>query len=373
MHHLDDDEDALPPPIKRYSQIALQQHDSWLDDNDENDDEDDFDDSDTPDSDSDSGSDSAIPPPITRQRSTSLDSYSPTVRTPSTPPVPRKSPLRLQPSPEQQPTVESPPPLERPLLHSRNFSHPFKYYIEKQNERDQNDRIQKERIQKERNQNDRPPVYHHVPKLKPKPSSYRNNRRAPPGLRRRVSLETILSVTTTQSTDELPERPSTERTSTERPSTKSSFASFSTVNEENGSSNGFSGRSLASSLTPSDGTGSTKAASPGSSLLRKLKLTKLKEPRMSPESVGAGLRMDAKLPVYGASQHGSQLTESHSSLSQKSFNSADWKASEFDTSGLSPEELKKCKKKGINPSLYAEMKAARKGKWISPIGGNSIL
>jgi hypothetical protein len=62
-----------------------------------------------------------------------------------------------------------------------------------------------------------------------------------------------------------------------------------------------------------------------------------------------------------------------STASNRSLNSQDWKSSEFDTSSLTEAELKKCKKKGINPALYAEMKAARKGKWVSPIGGNTIL
>jgi hypothetical protein len=56
-----------------------------------------------------------------------------------------------------------------------------------------------------------------------------------------------------------------------------------------------------------------------------------------------------------------------------SRSSSQWTASSHDTSGLTPEELKKCKKKGINPALYAEMKAARKGKWTSPIAGNTFL
>ncbi|CAI6338587.1 unnamed protein product [Periconia digitata] len=59
--------------------------------------------------------------------------------------------------------------------------------------------------------------------------------------------------------------------------------------------------------------------------------------------------------------------------SQMSQSSKDWKASNYDISHLSEAELKKCKKKGINPALYAEMKAARNGKLISPISGNTIL
>ncbi|KAF2635101.1 hypothetical protein P280DRAFT_474016 [Massarina eburnea CBS 473.64] len=71
------------------------------------------------------------------------------------------------------------------------------------------------------------------------------------------------------------------------------------------------------------------------------------------------------------------LTASASRASQTSSQASssvkDWKASSFDTSALSEQELRKCRKKGINPALYAEMKAARKGKFVSPIGGNTFL
>lgn len=52
-----------------------------------------------------------------------------------------------------------------------------------------------------------------------------------------------------------------------------------------------------------------------------------------------------------------------------------WKSSDYDTSGLSVEQIAKLKKKGINPALYAEMKASRKGrgKWTSPLVGNTFL
>ncbi|KAF2692243.1 hypothetical protein K458DRAFT_11696 [Lentithecium fluviatile CBS 122367] len=62
-----------------------------------------------------------------------------------------------------------------------------------------------------------------------------------------------------------------------------------------------------------------------------------------------------------------------SSTSQQSLSSRGWKSSNFDTTTLSKAELKKCRKKSINPALYAEMKAARKGKLVSPIGGNTFL
>ncbi|KAK1069699.1 hypothetical protein LTR48_009493, partial [Friedmanniomyces endolithicus] len=52
-----------------------------------------------------------------------------------------------------------------------------------------------------------------------------------------------------------------------------------------------------------------------------------------------------------------------------------WSSSEYDVSGLSPSEIRKLRKKGINPALYAEMKAARKGKgkWVGPLVGNTFI
>lgn len=52
-----------------------------------------------------------------------------------------------------------------------------------------------------------------------------------------------------------------------------------------------------------------------------------------------------------------------------------WKASDYDTSGLSVAEIHKLRKKGINPALYAEMKAARRGKskWLGALHGNAYI
>lgn len=52
-----------------------------------------------------------------------------------------------------------------------------------------------------------------------------------------------------------------------------------------------------------------------------------------------------------------------------------WTSSDHDISGLSEKKLAKLKKKGINPQLYMEMKAARggKGKFVSPLAGNGFL
>lgn len=54
---------------------------------------------------------------------------------------------------------------------------------------------------------------------------------------------------------------------------------------------------------------------------------------------------------------------------------SEWKSSEYDVSGLSEKKLAKLKKKGINPQLYMEMKAARggKGKFVGPLVGNTYI
>jgi len=60
---------------------------------------------------------------------------------------------------------------------------------------------------------------------------------------------------------------------------------------------------------------------------------------------------------------------------RSSLTSSDWKSSEYDISGLSDKKLAKLKKKGINPQLYMEMKAARggKGKLVGPLVGNTYI
>jgi hypothetical protein len=60
---------------------------------------------------------------------------------------------------------------------------------------------------------------------------------------------------------------------------------------------------------------------------------------------------------------------------RSSLTSADWKSSEYDISGLTDKKLAKLKKKGINPQLYMEMKAARggKGKLVGPLVGNTYI
>lgn len=69
------------------------------------------------------------------------------------------------------------------------------------------------------------------------------------------------------------------------------------------------------------------------------------------------------------------LAPSMAESGRSSLTSADWKSSEYDISGLSDKKLAKLKKKGINPQLYMEMKAARggKGKLVGPLVGNTYI
>ncbi|KAI7458527.1 hypothetical protein KC357_g9259 [Hortaea werneckii] len=68
-------------------------------------------------------------------------------------------------------------------------------------------------------------------------------------------------------------------------------------------------------------------------------------------------------------------TSSNYSNGSNGSTNGPWTSSEFSTTGLSEAEIRKLKKKGINPSLYAEMKAARKGKgkWVGPLVGNTFI
>lgn len=52
-----------------------------------------------------------------------------------------------------------------------------------------------------------------------------------------------------------------------------------------------------------------------------------------------------------------------------------WKSSNYDASQLGEKKLAKLRKKGINPNLYMEMKAARggKGKLVGPLVGNTYI
>lgn len=371
-----DPDDAFPPPIRRSSREALQMRastqPSWLNDDD---------------------SDDAAPPPISRQRSASLDdstsSKTPPRPSHSTPPVPRKSPLRS--------LVDSP---QSPTQQAKNFSHPFQARPPKLGPLQPSNPGPLQHPNPTPVQpppNPRPLAQRILPyRNRPKAVSGRSNPRLPPSLRRWSSLETIDSVTTTQSAqDEDTPRPSIDSTSTR----------VLTLDEEYNSSDHYSA-SIAPSTTRSDDTDSVRSTftptpstaptsstkslpmhackqSSGSSLVRKLTPARFNEPLIMPAHLEIEKTVSFDQTSYRSNSSSSIMTissgrpsangNSSSAGSSRSLNSQDWKSSEYDTSGLSEAELKKCKKKGINPSLYAEMKAARKGKWVSPIGGNTIL
>lgn len=354
-----DQDDALPPPIRRFpGQNAQKQGTLFqqvLNDREE-----------------DNLNDDASPPPISRQRSASLHTESSTFNNTDlsyTPPLPKKSEFRARPNPSQtQSSVGSSP--------ARNFSHPFTNLSRKPTPIVQT----------------RGPV----PNRRPV-KSYHRNHPLRPSLKRWSSLETIESVATTPSIDEglSPSKDvsPTADTSNNIPSFEEEDRSF--VAQQDASSVGFPS-SYASDTTSSASASASAStstlarfvdSSSSSSLMRKLKpKKKFNEPLVRPEN----LRIERTISFDQTSHHTSssssiitissgrpsELGYGSSTASQQSDGSQyskNWKASEFDTSSLTEEELKKCKKKGINPALYAEMKAAKKGKWISSIGGNTIL
>ncbi|KXT17087.1 hypothetical protein AC579_4313 [Pseudocercospora musae] len=73
---------------------------------------------------------------------------------------------------------------------------------------------------------------------------------------------------------------------------------------------------------------------------------------------------------------GGEDTRSHHTVSEDGSGGAygKWHSSDYDTSGLSEKQIKKLERKGVNPALYAEMKAARgSGKVIGALTGNSYV
>lgn len=81
-----------------------------------------------------------------------------------------------------------------------------------------------------------------------------------------------------------------------------------------------------------------------------------------------------------AAQDQHEDAQSHHTVSESgdsgSFDmEGNWSTSDYDVSNLSEAEIRKLQKKGINPALYAEMKAAKKGrnKWIGSLSGNTFL
>jgi hypothetical protein len=234
--------------------------------------------------------------------------------------------------------------------------------------------------------------------------SYRNNKRElknmkklPPHLRRQTSLETINSVTTTASDDQSEdahdppeaEAPSSEWYNLEDDSYSNPPPSIMSKSSSTHSSAGSSRQSITPVETPL-GYASLDHHTP-QSLFRKMLPRKLSDKtqagppsptRLVIEKTTSIDRSSSSITLSGSTSSPSEEYRSlHSILEEnqrhrsgsKSSGSSKWSASDFDISTLSEAEMKRCKKKGINPALYAEMRAAKKGKWTSPIAGNTFL
>ncbi|KAJ4352673.1 hypothetical protein N0V95_004057 [Ascochyta clinopodiicola] len=222
------------------------------------------------------------------------------------------------------------------------------------------------------------------------------NQRLHPRLRRRTSLDTIASVTTTASEfdpedveapsldlftleDEYPITPDVDLgppPTTEPPKAASQPESLRTASVRTASV------SPTHSMFPATPVASAETYPP-KSILQKLKHGKKKDlagidggaERLVIERTVSVDQTSYRSNSSSASNTVSSGTPSRYPPSEagNSRSSSTWTASSHDISGLTPEEIKKCKKKGINPALFAEMKAARKGKWTSPIAGNTFL
>ncbi|KAF2833691.1 hypothetical protein CC86DRAFT_13568 [Ophiobolus disseminans] len=334
------DDDAVPPPIRRSPRAALEHqttaHDARVDDND-------FDEA---------------APAVPRSRSASLESASSLQN--RAPPV---NPLAAHPISPGEVTNFSRQKPSRPLTVDPGYL----------------------RIIASLHSQPPPPVPHRSPaKLK----SYRSNKRLPAHLRRQTSLETIDSVTTTQScnSDEdepdppeaiapspyfftLEDDPATTPVATDAFSLDSSMHSSSVSSRQ-------------SHNPPNTPTASieTEPHSP------KTIFRKMMRKSNGPAGVPDRLVIERKVS-FDRTSHRSSLSASNQSIPSerpigsgifdversRSGSSSEWSASDFDIAGLTEAEINKCKKKGLNPALYAEMKAARKGKWTSPIAGNTFL
>ncbi|KAF3038883.1 hypothetical protein E8E11_002192 [Didymella keratinophila] len=337
-----------------------------------------------------SDSDEDFPPPIPRRHANSYHESPPT--SPGEPP-PRApahvNPLRSHPVPAARTTTDhgsaaapapTLTPAQRPTPQYR-FSHPF------------------------REQLYAPRLPDPAPRRHPKNLvSYKPvNQRLHPQLRRRTSLDTIASVTTTGSArdaeyDETPDvetpSPSMFTLESEYPITPNVDLGPPPMTEPPKPTSLPSSLRTASidsipSMPPTTPVSTTEAQSP-KGMFRKLKSGKRKDSvstqkdSISTDGGADKLVIERTVSVDQTSYRSNSSSASNTissgtpsrypnSEAGNSRSSSTWTASSHDIGGLTPEELKKCKKKGINPALFAEMKAARKGKWTSPIAGNTFL
>ena len=218
--------------------------------------------------------------------------------------------------------------------------------------------------------------------------SYRSaSSRLHPRLHQRTSLETIASVVTTPSVYD-PSDVETPSPDLFNPEDESFGPPPSidtpTVSTSHASSVRSTSISSARSSSTTTRSGESIETQPPRSLFNKRKSKERSQ--LASDKTPERLVIERKVSIGRTSQpsilSSSALNSSSGQLSSTGYptsqtahsqSSGEWKASEHDTSNLSAEELRKCKKKGINPALYAEMKAAKKGRWMSPIAGNTFL
>lgn len=235
-------------------------------------------------------------------------------------------------------------------------------------------------------------------------NSYRINKKTPLHLHRQPSLDTIASVTTTASSHyhdppeaEAPcpdlftlqhgdqqEIPATTPTLTDTTFRISSTKTPPLNPLSPQSSSASSRQSPAPAGTPLEST--NQFHQPPQSLFRKMlprrkeesprlpaRLVIAREVTINHTSDPAELTFHHANPTTSTPQHPPPVSGSISVERSTSQSSWEWSASAFDTRTLTEAELSRCKKKGINPALYAEMRAAKRGKWSSPIAGNSFF
>lgn len=241
-------------------------------------------------------------------------------------------------------------------------------------------------------------LFDHIPPQPPPPvprrsparlKSFRTNKRLPPHLRpRRTSLETIASVTTTQSFTSDEDEPDPPNASAPSPyffTLEDDPAPTPVPSDTHSVASSMQSSSISSKQSynpPSTPTTSMDAEQNSArTIFRKM----IRKPN-GPTGVPGRLIIERKVSFDRTSHHSSlsgvnQAGPSEQSLGSglfhversRSGSSSEWSASDFSIGSLTEAEIKKCKKKGINPALFAEMKAARKGKWASPIAGNTFL
>jgi hypothetical protein len=336
-------------------------------------------------------SDDAIPPPIRRSPRAALEQQSDRTQHPfrreghgEVVSVPRSRSASLENGPTPQNRPRTNPLASHPITNSASpgvtnfsrhrFSHPFWEELKPIGVVNSNPPLSA------------PPVPRRSPaRLK----SYRGKKRLPLHIRRQPSLETIASVTTTHSVASDEDEPDPAEARAPSPdlfaledvptSTPVSSDVHSLASSHHSSS--ISSQQSSSTTTTKVHSRDQEPHSP-KSLFRKMTHRKQSEPSSLPDR----LVIERKVSFDRSSHHSGVNSSSQSPSLERpctsglfgtersqSSSSSGWSASNFDVSTLSEAEVTKCKKKGINPALYAEMKAARRGKWTSPIAGNTFL